>query len=889
MDKRTKHAAVFGLVGVLSACTMIGIDARPCNAAAVEPTSYSVRGGTAWIEFDMWTLEELGLEFVASGPDGAHVVEARAGFPLDPSSTLTVVPAEEARGWDIKGSIRTTGGLMLLGLDERAVVGNLVVARFEDGGWTVRDALDPQDKQRTVFELTSVLSDFSAVDENLRIVAEVAFAESWARELDFPQAAGTVIGVLTVDVELSPGERGTSTEVKDGRHRPTRSADAKDTGDAAGVIGPDIEIADLYRVLRNGRTGDITAYGVATNACNIGDERAIWIRTNNQHPVIMQNMYRLKDGRLEQIGMSWMKHGFYAVNGNACGPCLDRTGGQELGVGCSDPYSASLNSSQSNMSAPSDLNAHTGYFPFPGYRPPSDSTIGRRLQVHDADLDFSQNPDALYFVQGHYVTADDAAAGNDNNNASYRPVTVKARGICSGGSRPASGCHWNPDYGDRDCWDCVGGTYPGRLCTTDATCSGGGSCNMDGVCSLVTPYEYKVTVTGTTQRGQAAIRAWKDIDSSVLETDVQIPNEGLLILAASATDLGNGTWRYEYALENLNSHRSVGSFGVPIPTGALVTNIGFHDVDYHSGDPYDGTNWPTTLANGIITWSTEDFSENADANALRFGTVYNFRFDSNASPGIAEDTAVTIGLFRPGDPTAVYAQTVVPVDQCIVDCNENEICDLCDVDCTAIGCQEPCGGSDDCNENGVPDECEDDCNQNGVPDSCDIEGETSNDCQPNGIPDDCEEDCDGDGIPDECDPPADCDGDGVEDCLDLCPCSSEPGACMCPETDLCCWSAVCIPEFPRDACFAQGGVPACVLPPCTAGCMKPEEIDGDDDRDGDVDIKDCDSLYECFSGSLDEPGFVEPSTKCLARFDFDDNKAIDLIDYGEFYRRNTGP
>ena len=71
--------------------------------------------------------------------------------------------------------------------------------------------------------------------------------------------------------------------------------------------------------------------------------------------------------------------------------------------------------------------------------------------------------------------------------------------------------------------------------------------------------------------------------------------------------------------------------------------------------------------------------------------------------------------------------------------------------------------------------------------------------------------------------------------------------------------------------------------------MKPEEIDGDDDRDGDVDIKDCDGFYECFSGSLDEPGFVEPSLECLARFDFDDNRAIDLLDYEEFYKRNTGP
>ena len=47
-----------------------------------------------------------------------------------------------------------------------------------------------------------------------------------------------------------------------------------------------------------------------------------------------------------------------------------------------------------------------------------------------------------------------------------------------------------------------------------------------------------------------------------------------------------------------------------------------------------------------------------------------------------------------------------------------------------------------------------DCNSNGVPDECDT------DCDASGLPDDCEEldDCDGNGTPDACEPGEDCNG-----------------------------------------------------------------------------------------------------------------------------------
>ncbi len=81
------------------------------------------------------------------------------------------------------------------------------------------------------------------------------------------------------------------------------------------------------------------------------------------------------------------------------------------------------------------------------------------------------------------------------------------------------------------------------------------------------------------------------------------------------------------------------------------------------------------------------------------------------------------------------------------DCNNNGIPDQCE--------------ANDCQPNGVPDDCDitsgfsQDCNGNHTPDECDI-ALGALDCQPDGILDSCQlagNDANGNGIPDECDPP----------------------------------------------------------------------------------------------------------------------------------------
>ncbi len=127
----------------------------------------------------------------------------------------------------------------------------------------------------------------------------------------------------------------------------------------------------------------------------------------------------------------------------------------------------------------------------------------------------------------------------------------------------------------------------------------------------------------------------------------------------------------------------------------------------------------------------------------------------------------TLGTLNPDDSVSV---TVVLMSG-QVDCNENTIPDLCDIDT---------GSSCDGNGNGVPDECDvpfEDCNDNGFPDQCDVDSGSSDDCNGNGVPDECDgpfEDCNGNGIRDQCEPdcntseaPDDCDiADGTSQDID---------------------------------------------------------------------------------------------------------------------------
>jgi len=392
-------------------------------------------------------------------------------------------------------------------------------------------------------------------------------------------------------------------------------------GAAAGQ-GPDVIAGDITGPQKWGTINGVTAYSIGTEACNIGNVEALWDdETNdgtpgNRHPVIAQNIFRLHNGRFEQLGQSWLKHSFFALqlNGlctNTCQPS-PQGGNYALGPGCSDPYDTGLNGSQGGLGPKFEVDPTKGLYPWPFTGDgQTGNTLFKRIQVRNDDLNPALNPGALYFGEGQYTSPDDAAANNDNNNASYRRINV------------------------------------GSL-------SGGG---------------YNLSFTGSTQRTKPAIQAWKDFDPSVTLNTLDVPFDGRFLIAFKVTDNGNGTWDYEYAIQNLNSNRAGGSFSVPVGDNVTITNVGFHDVDYHSGEPFDNTDWTSTVTANSVTWTSPNtHAVDPNSNALRWGTLYNFRFTADSPP---QSVDAVLSMFKPSTVNNFVVPGAGPQDifDCVADAN----------------------------------------------------------------------------------------------------------------------------------------------------------------------------------------------------------------------------
>ncbi|MEM7453012.1 MAG: FtsK/SpoIIIE domain-containing protein, partial [Planctomycetota bacterium] len=360
--------------------------------------------------------------------------------------------------------------------------------------------------------------------------------------------------------------------------------------------GPDVIVGDIPSIRRWGDTGGYTSFSIGTTSCNIGDTRLDWISSTNVHPVIAQNMYRVQNGRIEMLGISWLKHGFGVAAGSLCDTCTDPAW-TYLGVGCSDPYGAGLNGSQSGLGPRSEVNAATGYFPYPYTDLPSSGTLDGRISVPTSDLDPAQNAAGVrYFVESQYVHPQDAASGKDNNNASYREAYVSNMG--------------------------------------------GGDFDIN-------------TGAAPTRRELAAIYAWQEVYPDVQIHNVDVPGDGRVLVGVRTT-YDNGSFHTEVAVENLTSHRCVQSVSVDCGNGA-ISNTGFNDVEYQH-EPYSGSDWSSNNANGEVEWSTDTFGTNADANAIRWGTMYSYWFDSDSCP-----RTLTLGFFRPGTPTERTIDICTPV------------------------------------------------------------------------------------------------------------------------------------------------------------------------------------------------------------------------------------
>lgn len=358
-----------------------------------------------------------------------------------------------------------------------------------------------------------------------------------------------------------------------------------------------------------GQTGGIAAYSVGTTSCNVGNVTVAWGNSQGDPPVIASNMYKIQDGRMEQLGYTWLKPGFCAVNENSCGSCQG-TPCSSLGIGCADTYGSGLNDGAGGVGK-FRVNPVTGLWPSSwGAGPTGPSQIRGRLQMPANEL---ADPSVTYFCETEYLSHHDSMAGNVRNNSSW----IEAR--------------WT-------------------------------NSNINSL-----------TTTGPIHMMDPAVYAWKHFHPDVMIEEIELTDEGgagvhgYLFVASKATALTSGGYRYDYCVQNFNSDDSVGSFNVP--GNCNPSNVFFRDVDHHSGSPWDNTDWTLNQTGGGLDWSTQTFAQNADANAIRWGTVFTFSFEADAQPGVAQ---ATLGLFKSGG--SRNATVFVPSSNC---CSGGDITAYC--------------------------------------------------------------------------------------------------------------------------------------------------------------------------------------------------------------------
>jgi hypothetical protein len=478
----------------------------------------------------------------------------------------------------------------------------------------------------TFFNIEGHQYDYDPNAQSLSVTGgHVLVSQEFANALGRPSDAGAIVGTISIGATMEPIEVRTivNGEMQSAIMPPLRSSEAE--AGAAGaeaptlVAGPDVIVGDLPEMAQYGSSAGFVGLGIGTTSCNNGDQQLHWFALpDTDHPVIPQNFYRMSGGtnnsdRFEQIGQSWLKHAFAALEADACNFGCNTSGcttGSNLCPGCSDPYGSSLNASQTGIGSRAWVSPFTGSFPSGANNHGGHNHTGtsHRVRVATSDLDPTQNPGATYFAEAQYVTPHEyswcqshPAECNMYNNASYRRFNV----------------------------------------------SGG-------------PTNFNFSGVGPTVRMQPAIMAWAGATLSQVEPDPG--DDGIWFMGYKVTNPSAGVWHYEYALYNENLDRGIQSFSVPLIPGANISNIGFHAPPQEPGWPNDGTQnnqgysstpWTITQAPDSITWNTETFAQNQNANAIRWGTLYNFRFDADQPP---ENALATVGFFKTGSPMTVAIQ-----------------------------------------------------------------------------------------------------------------------------------------------------------------------------------------------------------------------------------------
>jgi hypothetical protein len=475
----------------------------------------------------------------------------------------------------------------------------------------------------TFFNVQGSQYDYDAAAQSFTITGgRLLLSKQFANTMRIPSEAGTLAGTISIGAAMRPIQIDhlVSGETTSMVLPPLQDAVAPGAPNL--LHGPDVIVGNVEDVTQfDPPVGTQIGLAIGTDSCNNGTEPVDWFALpQTDHPVVPQNLYRMSGGasndeRFEQIGQSWMKHTFLALEQSVCDTC--NTSGCQTGThlcpGCSDPYVSSLNGDQGSIGSRAWINPFTGSFPSNANNHSGHihNGVSHRILVETSDVLPSGNPGATYFGEAAYISPHEYTwcqshpdECNMFNNFSYREFSV----------------------------------------------SGG-------------PTFFDFSPVSDTVRMQPAIQAWAATGATVQQLEPDPGNDGIFFVGYKVTGPNAGVWHYEYAIFNMNLDRAVQSFEVVYPLfPPSLTDVEFHAPPQHPGWANDGTQndqgysstpWTFTKKFSSAIWNCETFAQNQNANAVRWGTLYNFRFDSTAPPA---DSTANIGFFKTGSPVSVQIQ-----------------------------------------------------------------------------------------------------------------------------------------------------------------------------------------------------------------------------------------